>query len=57
MALLAAESLDFGYGHSINPEGGKSLFNVFEFIRSDDCFDFLHVRLYQPRLNYKAEED
>jgi hypothetical protein len=42
VALLAAEALNFCYGHSLNSHFGKGFFHFFEFERLDDRFDFFH---------------
>jgi len=43
VALLAAKSLYFGDGHAFNPSLGQSVFNIIEFERLDDGFNFFHM--------------
>ena len=42
MALLAAKSLDLHDGHAFDSDFGKGFFNVLQFERFDDRFDFFH---------------
>ena len=42
VALLAAESLDFGDGHAFDAEFAEGVFDFLELERLDDGFDFLH---------------
>ena len=43
VALLAAEAFDFGDGHALDSDFREGVFDLFEFERFDDGFDFLHV--------------
>jgi hypothetical protein len=42
VALLPAEALDLGDGHALDAEFVQGVFDVFEFERLDDGFDFFH---------------
>ena len=42
MALLAAETADFGDGHARHAAFGQGLFDVVEFEMADDGFNFFH---------------
>jgi len=40
--LLAAEALDLGDGHALKADVIQGVFDLGEFVRFDDCFDFFH---------------
>ena len=43
VALLAAESLDLGYGHALDAGFGQGLLHLFQFERFDDGDDQFHA--------------
>ena len=42
MAFLSAKSTDLRDRHTLNAQGGQSLFNGVQLKVPNDCFDFLH---------------
>jgi hypothetical protein len=42
VTFLAAESFDFGNGHSFDADLTEGIFHFFQLERFYDCFDFLH---------------
>src|SRR6266481_3109523 len=45
VALLTAMATHFGNSHAVDSDGLKSLFDLVQFERLDDCLDFFHMSL------------
>ena len=48
VAFLAAETLGFGHGDSLDANFVESFFNLIQLKRLDDCFDFFHGLILVP---------